>query len=57
MAAIAFDGKDPIDYISDWFKKDAYIKVYQYPVNPVKGRMFWPTSEEGPLLDGEENAW
>lgn len=26
------------------------FKTYQFPVNPVRGRQFWPTSEEGPML-------
>ncbi|XP_039131855.1 uncharacterized protein LOC120268592 [Dioscorea cayenensis subsp. rotundata] len=50
MAAIAFQGEDPTNYITHWFRKETYEKAYQFAVNPVKGRDFWPVSDEGPLL-------
>lgn len=30
-------------------KKDTYLKAYAFVINLVKGRAFWPTSEERPL--------
>ncbi|XP_039133310.1 uncharacterized protein LOC120270379 [Dioscorea cayenensis subsp. rotundata] len=50
LAALAFQGLDPLEYIAHWFKKETYLKAYQFPVNPLRGRAFWVTSEEGPLL-------
>ncbi|XP_039129497.1 uncharacterized protein LOC120265617 isoform X2 [Dioscorea cayenensis subsp. rotundata] len=50
MPAIAFHGLDPLNYISEWFKKETYLKAYQFNISAVKGRRFWPTSEEGPML-------
>lgn len=50
LAALAFQGLDPLEYIAHWFKKETYLKAYQFPVNPLRGRAFWATSEEGPLL-------
>lgn len=47
---IAFDGADPFHYVSEWYKKETYLKAYQFPVNPVKGRSLWPISEDGPML-------
>lgn len=50
LATIAFDEASPFDYVSKWFKKEAYLKAYQFHINPVKGRLFLLRSEEGPLL-------
>lgn len=50
MAALAFAGVDPFEYVFEWFKKATYLKAYQFVVNPVKGRLFWLASEKGPLL-------
>ena len=50
MAAIAFHGADPLNYISEWFKKETYLRAYQFNISPVKGRSFWPTSKESPML-------
>ena len=35
--------------MAEWFKKDTYLKAYQFLVNPIRGRQFRPISEEGPL--------
>ena len=50
MAAIAFHRADPLNYISEWFKKETYLKAYQFNISLVKGISFWPTSVEGPML-------
>lgn len=50
MAAVAFHGENPFSYVSDWFTEETYLNSYQFTVNPVRSRMFWPTSEQGPLL-------
>lgn len=50
MAGITFQGEDPINYVAHWFSKDTYSKAYQFVINPVKGRTFWPTNKEGPML-------
>ena len=50
MAAITFHGVDPLNYISEWFKKETYLKAYQFNISPVKGRSFWPTSVERLML-------
>lgn len=50
MVVIAYDGSHPLDYVSKWFKKDTNLNVYQFVITLVKGRLFWPVSEKGPLL-------
>ncbi|XP_039118187.1 uncharacterized protein LOC120254107 [Dioscorea cayenensis subsp. rotundata] len=50
LATIAFVGADPLNYVSDWLKKDRYLKAYSFVLNPVRGRSFWPISVEGSLL-------
>ncbi|XP_039144000.1 uncharacterized protein LOC120281164 [Dioscorea cayenensis subsp. rotundata] len=50
LATLAFQGLDPLDYVSDWFKKETYLKAYQFPISPLGGRDFWPLSEAGPML-------
>lgn len=46
MAGISFNGKDPLKNVTDWFKKETYLKAYSSTVNPVKGREFWPISDQ-----------
>lgn len=36
--------------VSKWFKNKIYMKAYEFVVNLVKGREFWPSREEGSLL-------
>ncbi|XP_039118366.1 uncharacterized protein LOC120254310 [Dioscorea cayenensis subsp. rotundata] len=50
IASIAFSGLEPLDFISEYFRKEYYLKAYHNVVNPVKGREFWPLSEERTLL-------
>lgn len=40
IAAIAFNGADIMDYVSEWYRKDLYLRAYQFVVNPVKGKAF-----------------
>lgn len=35
IAAISFEGADPLDYIVEWFKKDIYMKAYEFPIIPL----------------------
>ncbi|XP_039113801.1 uncharacterized protein LOC120249377 [Dioscorea cayenensis subsp. rotundata] len=49
LAVISFNGVDPVDFVAEWFKKETYVRAYSFTVNPVKGREFWPVSDEGPL--------
>ena len=49
MVAIVFQGIDPVKYVVHWFRKEAYLKAYEFVVNPVKGRTNWPATEGGPL--------
>lgn len=35
--------------MTKWFRKDSYLNTYEFPINPLTGRKFWLTSEEGPL--------
>lgn len=49
LAVISFNGADPENFVADWFKRDIYLKAYSSTINPVKGREFWPASDEGPL--------
>ena len=50
MAVIIFCGADPVSYLSDWFKKDTYLRAYKFSVYPLRGMMFWPISVGGPLV-------
>ena len=50
MAAIMYEGTDPLQYLFSWFNKETYLKAYQHMMNLVKGKMFWPKSNEGPIL-------
>ncbi|XP_047309936.1 uncharacterized protein LOC124913396 [Impatiens glandulifera] len=29
------------DYVSHWYKKNAYLKTYSFDVNPLRGDKFW----------------
>ena len=40
IAAVTFEVANRLDYVAEWFKKDTYLKAYQFPVNPIKGRQF-----------------
>ncbi|XVF74327.1 hypothetical protein PTKIN_Ptkin13bG0101500 [Pterospermum kingtungense] len=50
MATIMYEGADPLSYLSEYFCKEMYKKAYMHMLNPVKGQMFWPKSNDGPLL-------
>ncbi|XVF65088.1 hypothetical protein PTKIN_Ptkin09bG0218700 [Pterospermum kingtungense] len=50
VAAIMYEGADPLSYLSEYFCKEMYKKAYMHMLNPVKGQMFWPKSNDGPLL-------
>lgn len=50
VAAISFNGEDPLEYVTDWFKRETYLKAYNSTVNPVKDQEFWQISDEGPML-------
>lgn len=39
MVAIAYDGEEPLNYVFEWFKKDTYLKAYQFLVKPMNGRL------------------
>lgn len=44
--------------MSEWFRKETYLKAYQFLVDLVRGRTFWPISQKGPLLPPMvENTW
>lgn len=50
MDVIAYKGADPLNYLSEWLKKDIHIKAYQFVVmNSVKDKKFWAVSEDGEL--------
>ncbi|GAV63691.1 SWIM domain-containing protein, partial [Cephalotus follicularis] len=42
VCTIQPDGKDAVDFISHWYKKDTYLKAYQYSMKPVKSAKYWP---------------
>lgn len=46
----SFEGADPFHYVVEWYKKKTYLKAYEFSANPMKGRLVWPTSEDGPML-------
>ena len=50
MVVIAFCGENLVSYNSEWFKKEIHLIAYQFAINLLKGKMYCPTSEEGPLL-------
>lgn len=50
LAVIAFQVPDQLNYIHGWFKNNTYLRAYFFNSSSVKGRRFWPTSEESPLL-------
>lgn len=50
IAAISFCGANPVNYLSEWFSRETYLSAYQFAIRPLRGREFWPTSEEGALL-------
>ncbi|XP_039138799.1 uncharacterized protein LOC120276135 [Dioscorea cayenensis subsp. rotundata] len=35
MAAIAFKGEDPVNYLAHWFSKETYLKAYESLVSPT----------------------
>ncbi|OMP05788.1 Zinc finger, PMZ-type [Corchorus capsularis] len=41
LVAITFEGKDPLDFIDDYFKKSTYMKAYEALLHPVRGLSYW----------------
>ncbi|WOH04689.1 hypothetical protein DCAR_0624101 [Daucus carota subsp. sativus] len=33
--------KNPVDYVSHWFKKDTYMKTYSHCLEVLRGEPFW----------------
>ncbi|XP_074342933.1 uncharacterized protein LOC141680667 [Apium graveolens] len=41
ISAIQKMRNDPVDFVSHWFKKEAYTKTYSYCLEVIKGKSFW----------------
>lgn len=50
MDAISFNRVDPLEYVSEWFKRETYIKAFNSSMNQVKTRKFWSISDAGSML-------
>lgn len=50
ITEIAFYREGPLTYISEWFRKDTFIRAFQLTINLVNSRRFWPTRPYGPKL-------
>ena len=55
LAAIAYEGKDPIDFLDACYSKEVYLKAYEQLLHPVKGPMFWPEGDMEPVLPPKVN--
>ena len=40
----------PINFVSDYFKRDRYLKSYGQPLEAIKGEEFWEFKTTDPLL-------
>ena len=50
LAAIFDRRHKPIDYVSDYFKRDKYLNSYAFPLQALKGIDFWDYHEEVEVL-------
>lgn len=48
------EGIHPKLMVSNWYSKDAYLKSYVSSLQPIKGRIFWPQTENIPPQSPEE---
>lgn len=50
ISAILYHGGNPIDYLSDYYSKDKYLKTYQSIIYPVPSEEQWPRSNQ-PIIE------
>ena len=50
VAAISHLNRDPDSYVNSFFKRDMYMKTYQFNINPLNGATMWPETTYTPPL-------
>ena len=50
IAAIHDSRQQPIHFVSDYFKRDRYLKSYSQPLEAIKGEEYWELKTTDPLL-------
>ena len=38
------------EYLDNRYKVTTYLETYRYILNPIKGRDYWPKSNQGPMI-------
>lgn len=54
IKAILSEGKDPLNFVSDWFKVSTYKQAYSGNISPVPDEDQWPHMEGVPTLVAPE---
>ncbi|KAJ4829991.1 hypothetical protein Tsubulata_024743 [Turnera subulata] len=42
--------KQPKDYVSHWYRKAAYTASYEHSLGGMRGKKYWPLTDDRPLL-------
>ncbi|KAL5538450.1 hypothetical protein UlMin_045546 [Ulmus minor] len=49
MSALLSSNRDPLDYVDNVYKKDAFLKAYNPVIYGINGPSMWPTTIERPV--------
>ena len=49
MSALLSSNRDPLDYVDNVYKKDAFLKAYNPVIYGINGPSMWPTTTERPV--------
>ncbi|KAL5579744.1 hypothetical protein UlMin_012186 [Ulmus minor] len=49
MSVLLSSNRDPLDYVDNVYKKDAFLKAYNLVIYGINGPSMWPTTTERPV--------
>ncbi|KAH0764063.1 hypothetical protein KY290_020136 [Solanum tuberosum] len=53
VRALYHIGQEPEDYVEHWYKKDTFLRVYKYFLQPISNMIMWPDTNN-PLVEPPE---
>ena len=51
VACISHKDEEPEDWVSEWYKKEMYLKTYAYQIFAIRNQEEWPDSGKRPMTN------